>query len=124
MNTRKIYFRLAVAALVASVSSFAFVACSSDDSNNTPGPSSHDSGATDSTTSSGGDSSGSGSGSDTGAMDSNTIDVGSCVSDASTCNSCYNAMQAQQDPYNACSPYTANCIPFDKSRVPMHPMVP
>jgi hypothetical protein len=42
-------------------------------------------------------------------------DVGSCKSDASTCNSCFTV---QQNPLNACSPATVACIPFDNTRVP------
>jgi hypothetical protein len=42
-------------------------------------------------------------------------DVGSCKSDASTCNSCFTV---QQNPLNACSPATVDCIPFDNTRVP------
>jgi hypothetical protein len=43
----------------------------------------------------------------------------------SNCNSCYDPAQAMKDPYNACSPYTVNCTPFDnKGRVPGFPNVP
>jgi hypothetical protein len=44
------------------------------------------------------------------------------MSDAATCNSCYSATQAAQDPLNACAPETVNCIPFTKT-VPTHPML-
>jgi hypothetical protein len=50
------------------------------------------------------------------------IDTGSCTSDASACNSCYTAQQAEQDPLNACAPETANCIPFTGT-VPTHPQL-
>jgi hypothetical protein len=52
---------------------------------------------------------------DAGLLDTNLPDVGNCVSDASTCNSCYTP---EQDPLNGCSPWTVNCIPFDNTRVP------
>jgi hypothetical protein len=48
-------------------------------------------------------------------IDANLPDVGNCVSDASTCNSCYTPAQ---NPLNGCSPATVNCIPFDNTRVP------
>ena len=49
-------------------------------------------------------------------IDANLPDVGACVSDAATCNSCYTV---QQNPLNGCSPATVNCIPFDNTRVPV-----
>jgi hypothetical protein len=53
---------------------------------------------------------------DAGLLDTNLPDVGSCVSDAATCNSCYTPAQ---DPLNGCSPWSVNCIPFDNAtRVP------
>ncbi len=121
MKTSKLLAPLAAAAILLSLAA-TFVACSSDDSS-TPGPTTHDSGtAADSSmnTDSGvvGDSGG--------MQDTGVIDTGSCVSDAATCNSCYSPMQNMQDPYNACAPSTANCIPFNNgTRVPANvPMVP
>jgi hypothetical protein len=40
------------------------------------------------------------------------LDSGSCKSDSSACNSCYTDAQAAADPFNACSAYTKNCVPF------------
>jgi hypothetical protein len=100
---------------IALASSAAFVACSSDDSNANPGPTPLDG-------SSGTDTGGGNvdSGSDTGGGngDSSTdapTDAPPCTTDAATCNSC---VTPQQDPLHACSPATANCIPFDNTRVP------
>jgi hypothetical protein len=119
MNTRKLSLRLAALALVATAASGAVYGCSSDDSNSSnPGPSSHDGGGNDGTVSSN-DSGGSDAGN---VSDAPVIDTGSCVSDASTCNSCYTPTQAQQDPLNGCAPETANCIPFTGT-VPTHPML-
>jgi len=123
MNTRKLVMKLAGVSLVAlAASAGSLAACSGDNSNGgNPAPTGNDSGsATDSTMMMGDDSS---MGSDTststdtggGGMDVVTIDTGGCVSDASTCNTCYTASQAMTDPYNACSPYTVNCSPFNNS---------
>ena len=126
MNTRNLILRLAGVSLVSVAASVAAVACSGDNSNGNPAPTQNDSGTTDSTTSgddsSTGDDSSMGTDSSTGTdsgggMDVVLIDTGSCVSDAATCNSCYNATQAAQDPYNACTPYTVNCTPFDNTRI-------
>jgi hypothetical protein len=48
-------------------------------------------------------------------IDANLPDVGSCVSDASTCNSCYTPAQ---NPLYGCSPFSVNCLPVDNTRVP------
>jgi len=119
-------FRLAIIALVVTGSAALAYGCSSNDTGNNPGPSSHDGGGTDSTASS---SSGGGSGSSSGTVgdssggaDVPVIDTGTCTSDAAACNSCYTAAQAAQDPLNACAPETVNCIPFTKT-VPTHPML-
>jgi len=120
MNSHNLSLSLVL--YLAAVGSAAVYGCSSGDNNN-PGPSSHD-GGNDSTGSSGSSSSGSssGSGSGSGSGSSSGSSSGSaCTSDASTCNSC---ATPSQDPYNACSQYTTNCIPFQKSRVPTHPSVP
>jgi hypothetical protein len=110
MKTNKLTLALATFALTFSAA--AFVACGGDDSSQ-PGPTPRDGGATDSSIQT------DGSNPSDSASDSNmVIDTGACVSDAATCNSCYTQQQAQQDPYNACSPATANCIPFDTTRVP------
>jgi hypothetical protein len=96
-----------------------FVACSSDDSSN-PGPVT----VFDSGVSNQGDSSVV-TNPDTGTvitqmeasvLDSSLPDVGSCVPDAATCNSCYTPAQ---NPLNGCSPATVNCLPFDNTRVPV-----
>jgi hypothetical protein len=121
----KIHNRLATLALVGAVACASAYGCSGDNSNNNPGPSNHDGGGTDSTASSSGGSSGSSSGTvgdSSGGADVPIIDTGTCTSDASTCNSCYTAAQAAQDPLNACAPETVNCIPFTKT-VPTHPML-
>jgi hypothetical protein len=116
MNTNKLLVTLA-SVVFAVASSTAVVACSSDDSSNpAPAPldasTGNDTGAgadTGATTDSGGHA-------DTGTTtDSGTPDTGPCTSDAATCNSC---VTAATDPLHACSPATANCIPFDNTRVP------
>jgi hypothetical protein len=125
MNTRAT-LRLAVAALLALASSVAGVACSGDNSGN-PGPTPHDSG-TQQDTSMGMDvqqsndspsSHDSPTGNDAGDAGTDSSNP-NCTSDAMICNSC---VTPQQDPYNACSTATTNCIPFDKTRVPSHPML-
>jgi hypothetical protein len=121
-------FRLAVAAVVVAGSAALAYGCSSNTNDTNPAPSSHDAGGTDSTaSSSSGGGSGSGSGSSSGGIGDSSggadvpiIDTGACTSDASTCNSCYTAQQAAQDPLNACAPETLNCIPFTGT-VPTHP---
>jgi hypothetical protein len=123
-------FRLAIVLLVATAGTALAYGCSSNDNSNNPGPSSHDGGGNDSTASSGsGGSSGGSSGSSSGGIgdssggaDVPVIDTGACTSDASSCNSCYTAQQAAEDPLNACAPETVNCIPFTKT-VPTHPML-
>lgn len=123
MNARKMLLRLAMVSLVGVASASLVLACSGDDNNGNPNPTNHDSG-TGSSSSSGGDG---GSGNDTGtdgggsSGGDSSMEAGNCMSDATTCNSCVTSMQ---DPYNACSPYTTNCIAFDPKRVPQHPMVP
>jgi hypothetical protein len=59
------------------------------------------------------------SGTDTNLPDVN-LDTGKCTSDSSACNSCYTDAQAAADPFNACSSYTKNCVPFT-TKVPTHP---
>jgi hypothetical protein len=101
---------------LALATSATFVACSSDDSNANPGPMpldatpGNDTGNVDSSTDTGG-----GNG-DSGTDATNDApDAPPCTTDAATCNSC---VTPQQDPLHACSPATANCIPFDNTRVP------
>jgi hypothetical protein len=118
MSPKNLNGRLAVLALACATGIAAAQGCSSSNSNN-PGPSSHDAGNDTTSSGSSGGSSGSSGGTE-GGMDVVNIDTGSCTSDASTCNSCYSNMQAQEDPLNACAPETANCIPFTKT-VPTHP---
>jgi hypothetical protein len=116
MKTNKLTLALAAFALSVAASG-AFIACGGDDSSQ-PGPTPRDA----STTDTGMMNPDGGGPTDSGADTAMTPDTGSCVSDAATCNSCYSQQQAQQDPYNACSPATANCVPFDNTRVP--PNVP
>lgn len=120
MNTHKLSFRLSVLGSFVLCGLVTAYGCSSGGSNN-PGPSSHDAGNDTTSSSSGGTASSSGgTTNDSGGSDAPVIDTGSCTSDASTCNSCYTASQAAQDPLNACAPETANCIPFTGT-VPSHP---
>ncbi len=122
MNTRTMIFRLAGISLVAVASSALAIACSGDDNNSNPAPTQNDSGMGADVTMTGDDSS---MGSDTSTpgdsgmgMDVVIISTDGCASEASTCNTCYNATQAAQDPYNACTAYTVNCTPFDnKTRI-------
>lgn len=45
-----------------------------------------------------------------------------CVNTRTDCNEC---VTREEDPYDACSPYTEGCQPFDNSgRVPRYPDVP
>lgn len=128
MNTRKLFLKLAGVSLVAiSAGAASLVACSGDSSNGgNPAPTGGDSGSSSDVTMGGdtspgddssmGSDTGTSSGGDSGGgMDVVTIDTGGCMSDASTCNTCYTASQAAVDPYNACSPYTVNCVPFSNS---------
>jgi|HubBroStandDraft_2_1064218.scaffolds.fasta_scaffold954505_2 hypothetical protein len=120
MSSKNLSARFAVLALVVGAGSASAYGCSSSNSSN-PAPSTHDSG-TDVTTNDGSGSSSGGGGNDGSMNDVVVIDTGSCMSDASTCNSCYTTMEAQEDPLNACAPETANCIPFTQT-VPTHPML-
>jgi hypothetical protein len=86
----------------------AAAACSSD--NNNPAPMMTDDGG-------GSSSSGGGAGSSSSSGGGSTDDA-ACGSDAATCNSC---TTSDTDPYNACSSFVTNCIPFDDTRVPAHP---
>ena len=129
MNSPKLSLRLVYVVLTLAAGATMAYGCSSDSSNNNPGPSSHDGGGTDSTASGSGGGSGGSSGSSSGTVGDSSggadvpiIDTGACTSDASSCNSCYTAAQAAQDPLNACAPETVNCIPFTKT-VPTHPML-
>jgi len=115
MKTKTFFVGLSSLALVFSTAA-TFVACSSDDNAN-PSPTPLDASVG---TDSGVDS---GPGADTGGGHSDSSadapgdapDATPCTTDAATCNSC---VTPQQDPLHACSPATANCIPFDNSRVP------
>jgi hypothetical protein len=140
MNT--LTFRLGALAFVVTTASVLFFAgCSGDDSTQTT-PTPRDSG-TDSTTKEDGgkshkDGGSNGKDSATGddsseeagddASDANEEDAVSletpdCGSDSSSCNSCYDDAQAAENPYNACSAYTKNCVPFTLT-VPTHPAIP
>jgi hypothetical protein len=120
MNTKKLLVTLTSVVLAVAGSS-AVVACSSDDNSN-PAPTPLD-GSTGTDGSSNLDSSpGTDSGhSDTGTGDGGTPDATPCTSDAATCNSC---VTEQSDPLHACAPATANCIPFDNTRVPANVPLP
>jgi hypothetical protein len=120
MNSLKLSRRLGTLALVAATACLTAYGCSSSNTNN-PAPSSREGGADSTASSSSGSSSGS-AGDSSGGADVPVIDTGSCVSDASSCNSCYTAQQAASDPLNACAPATVNCIPFTGT-VPTHPML-
>jgi hypothetical protein len=112
MNTNKLVLALSSFAIVFA-SSATFVACSSDDNSN-PGPTPLDA----STDTSVGSDTGPGTDGSTqsdSSTDGGTPDTGTCTSDAATCNSC---VTQAQDPLHACSPATANCVPFDNTRVP------
>ena len=111
MNTNRLLVTLASLAL-AVAGSTAVVACSSDDNAN-PAPAPLDaSSSTDSSADTGPDTGG---GNGDSSTDGGAPDATPCTSDATTCNSC---VTPQQDPLHACSPATANCIPFDNTRVP------
>jgi hypothetical protein len=113
-------YRLAAIA-IGLATAIGFVAgCSSDDSSNNPiipvdaGPQPDSTVPTTDSSTPGQDSSTPVT--DSGSLpDTNLPDVGNCVSDAATCNSCYTITQ---DPRNACSPYSVSCIPFDNSKIP------
>ena len=126
MNTPKSSFRLAAIVMFASVAASVAIACSGDNSNGTP---TVDGGMTADSTAPGDDSSMMNSDSsmttdsNMNPVDSPSLDTGSCMSDAGTCNSCYSAAQASADPYNACSVYGTACQRFDATRVPSHGML-
>jgi hypothetical protein len=147
MKTYKLSFGIATLAFLATTTSvFAFAGCGGDDSSN-PTPTQQDSGADSATKDSGKDggkkdtgpqgddsstdsptgddgadvTTGDDGGEDAGdgSEDAVSLDTGpNCVSDSSTCNSCYDDAQAAENPFNACSQYTKDCVPFDKTRVP------
>jgi hypothetical protein len=134
MNTHKITFGIATLALLAATASvFAFAGCSGDD-NSTPtrdsgsdatsddggGKPQKDGGKGDKDSMSGDDASEE-AGDD--ASDANdegdvSLETPDCGSDSSSCNSCYDDAQAALNPFNACSPFTKNCVKFNASRVP------
>jgi hypothetical protein len=135
MNTHKLTFGIATLALLATTASlFVFTGCSGDDSTADSGPTNRDSGVSDSTT--GTTDSGkekkdgtspnsdapvetdAGADASDASEDVVSLDTGMCESDSSTCNTCYTDAQAAANPYNACSPFTANCLKFDPTRVP------
>jgi hypothetical protein len=123
MNThRKLTFGIATFAVVATTASILLSAGCSNSTTAEPTPT-HDSGTDTATADSGKE--GGGKEGDSGKdaardapADVLLVDTGSCVSETSTCNSCYTDAQAQADPYNTCSTYTAACVPFDPTRVP------
>jgi hypothetical protein len=118
MNARSLAKTLTLPALAAILSTVLISwGCGGGDNSN-PAPTVRDSG-TDSTMSQ----------PETGGHDSGAIDAGhetslpdtgSCMSDSSSCNTCYTDAQAAADPLNACSTYTKNCVPVTLT-VPSHP---
>ncbi len=94
-----------------------FVACSSDDSNANPAPAPLDASTGNDTGVDSGPTADTGGGNGDSSADASVDapDATPCTTDAATCNSC---VTPQQDPLHACSPATANCIPFDNTRVP------
>jgi hypothetical protein len=125
MNTHKLTVGVATLALVATSTSLLLFAGCSTSSN--PAPSSTIDSSTDSptpdTSTAGNDTgvaidspvavdSGTDAVADTAVVDVVSLDTGSCVSAMSTCNTCYTDAQAAANPYNACSPFTTNCVPF------------
>ncbi len=139
MNTRKVKLRLGAVVLAATtVSVLSFAGCSGDDATDMTPTNLLDSGPDVAKVDSGkppvkdgGGGSDSRAGKDAGdatnevdaadaAKDATPLDTGTCKSEASTCNSCYSDAQAAQDPYNACSSYTKNCVKFTTA-VPAHP---
>jgi hypothetical protein len=116
MNTKTLLVGFSSLALVFA-STATFVACSSDDNAN-PSPTPLDASVgTDTGVDSAPGADTGGGNADSGADAPNDApDATPCTSDAATCNSC---VTQQSDPLHACSPATANCIPFDNAtRVP------
>ncbi len=131
MNTHKVTFGIATFALVATAASLlVFTGCGGGDNTADSGPSNRDSGGVDSTTEvdsgkkpgkEAGSSNDGGKTKDASAdssKDAVSLNVGDCAPETTTCNSCYSDAQAAADPYNTCSPYTVNRVPFDPTRVP------
>lgn len=128
MKTHELTFGVVTLALVTTATSLGLsVGCSSA-ANPSPDASAVDSSTTDGSSSADRKNTGSDSRVDTSdageagdaAKDVVSLDTGKCKSEASTCNTCYSDAQAAAYPYNACSPYTANCVPFTLT-VPSHP---
>jgi hypothetical protein len=44
-----------------------------------------------------------------------------CIPDGAGGGSCNPCATLATDPYNVCSAFVGNCIPFDPARVPVHP---
>jgi hypothetical protein len=131
MNTRKNLLTLAGLALVAVGGWATVTACSSDnvtpgggDASMETGSSSGGGSGSGSGSGSGGSSGSSGAGDDGGGSSgageggSSGGEAGNCMSDATTCSSC---TTPATDPYNACSSFVTNCVPFDDTKVPTHP---
>jgi hypothetical protein len=128
MNTNRLTLGIATFALVTTTASLLlFVGCSNSSTTADGGaPTNRDSGADSTTTGDSGKdggSNGSDSASDASEKDAVSLETPDCASEASTCNTCYSDAQAVADPYNACSPYTAGCVPFTLT-VPTHPQLP
>ena len=131
MRTQNLWIKVGVAAIAIFGASATAIACSGDDNKGNPTPSGEDaaadqtsssgsstagsstSGASSGSSTTGSSTSGSSSGSSTtGSSTSGSGDSG-CVQDATpNCSSC------ATDPYNACSAFTVNCVPFNNSVLP------
>jgi hypothetical protein len=129
MNARKITASFAaIAFLSGTTSALSFAGCGGGNSNPVPDASFNDSPGQDSPKSDSPVTQPEGGTPEGGIKDSApeatvpdvSLDTGSCVSDSSACNSCYDDAQVAADPYNGCSAYTKNCVQFT-TPVPAHP---
>lgn len=55
------------------------------------------------------------------ASDAGDATVVECIPDGAGGGSCDSCATLATDPYNVCSAFLGNCIPFDAARVPVHP---
>ena len=118
MNATKLTLAAIGIALVTTAATLSLFSGCSSSGNSEPAPTIRDSGPESSTHSdSGHDATG-----DTAPTETSIPDTGSCSSDSSACNTCYTDAQTAQDPLNACSAYTKNCVPVSLT-VPSHPTI-
>lgn len=87
-------------------------------SGGTSGGSSSGASASSSGGSSGGSSSG---GSSSDAGDGGVTDAAPCTNDGGDAALCHSCATLTSDPYNTCSSFVTNCVPFNNSVVPQHP---